>query len=431
MPYLGMVNKSKKNLLYFIPQFPVRSETFIEREVSKLVEFGNLNITILSQAAGTGVLSENLNGRVVYQKITLADCVKAFFDYFVLHPSKAYQVHKLILGEDHIPYFFNFSSKQDLRTKLSVLGRFHNSRFVHFLKGLAYAKVFEKYSPDHIHAQFLSDTSTIVMVAAKMLDVPFSVSAHAKDVFVEGSLISIKAREAKFISVCNGNTWREVVKQANLTKSSGKVKLLFHGIDPQKFFNVLLPTKPDVPLIFTIGRLVEKKGIRYLIEASEILVSRGIAHVVKVGGGGPLYDELQGLVRQKKLETHFEILGDAKDAYPNDQIAGWLQVADIYAAPFIVADSGDVDGVPTSVIEAALAKLPIVATDSGSMDDLVTSQTGLIISQKDSVALADALEKLLNDRELRVKLGEVVYNQALSQFNIDKNIGDMERLLLE
>ncbi len=426
-----MANKIKKRLIYFVPQFPVLTETFIEREVSKLVELGNLDITILSQAPGSGALSENLVDKVHYIRLTVTDCLIAFCKYVLLHPLRLWHVHTLILGKDNIPYLFNIHTENDERTRLSILGRFHKSRFIHFLKGIAYTQVFSKFATDHIHSQFLSDSSTIVMVAAKILGVPFSVSAHAKDVFVEGSLVGTKAKEAKFISVCNGNTWKEVVKYANLTKSSGKVKLLFHGIDPSKFFSVNVPPKPEVPLVFTIARLVEKKGIKYLIEASEILKSRGVSHQVKIGGGGPLYNDLRNMIISKGLLDTVEILGTQDKNVPNNIVAGWLQVADIYAAPFIVAESGDVDGVPTTVIEAALARLPIVATDSGSMGDLVTSQTGIIIPQKDSQALADVLEKLIFDRDLRAKLGDVVYKQAVNQFNIERNISELEKLLVE
>lgn len=423
----------KRNILFYVPHFPVLSETFIEREASKLMDSPNMNLIVVSSAAGTGALSENLVDQVHYEKITLGACFSAFFGYVLGSPKKVLDIHRLVNGSegitDLVPYLISFNNDKSARTNQSFLGRFHKSRFVHFLKGLAFAKVLEKYEPDHIHCHFLSDISTIMMVAAKALGITFSVSAHAKDVFVEGTLIPIKAREAKFITVCNGNTWKEVVKQANLTKSSGKVKLMFHGIDSHKFFDVPLPKKPDKPFIFCIARLVEKKGLKYLIESSKILRDRGLDHCVKIVGAGPLYDELCTLVSDYGLENNVEILGAGK-GLPNKEVAGWFQVADIYTAPFIVASDGDVDGVPTTVIEAALAKLPIVATDSGSMSDLVTPSTGVIVEQKSAEQLANAFEELIKDSEMRVILGNAAYEQAIKQFDLNNNVGELERLLL-
>ena len=185
-----------------------------------------MDITILALTPGSGAMSDNIKNKLHYERLTVGICASALFSYEFKKQKKMLEIHKLIMGEDSYPYLLNLKKDNSARAKMSVLGRFHGSRFIHFWKGVAYAKVFEKYNPDHIHAHFLSDSSTVAMVAAKILDVPFSVSAHATDVFREGSLIPVKAREAKFITVCNGNTWKEAVKYANQTKSSGKVKLI-------------------------------------------------------------------------------------------------------------------------------------------------------------------------------------------------------------
>lgn len=428
-----MVNRKpqKKRILYFVPQFPVLSETFIEREVSKLVEFGNLDLQIVSLQPGTGALSENLEGKIEYVNLSLFDCLKAFISYILLSPKKALEAHKLISGDDKTPYFLSSGDSSNPRSKTSVLGKFHNSRLIHYLKGLGYAKVFERYNPDHIHAQFLSDSSTICMVAAKVLDLPFSISAHAIDVFVEGTLIPIKAREATFISVCNGNTWSEVVKQANLTKSSGKVKLMFHGINTEKLFSGEPWEKPAVPVILSIGRLVEKKGHEYLIKASRILKDHGVVHQIRIGGGGPLYQELFDLIKSLNVADTVEIIGQSAAEGPtNKQVGSLMQSADIYSAQFIVASTGDRDGLPTTVIEAALARLPIVATAAGSMRDLITGETGIVVPEKDPEALATAFEKLLSDKELRQNLASKVNIAAKKNFNIERNVKELEDLFL-
>lgn len=422
-------SQPKKKILYFVPQFPVLTETFIESEISKLISFGNLDIEVFSLAPGSGKLSDNVKDHVHYEKLTMSIALRSFFTYVVKSPRNAMNVHSLVLGEDKIPYLINLKKDNDPRTKLSVLGRFHRSRFIHFLKGVAYTGMIAKYNPDHIHANFLSDSSTVALVAAKLLKVPFSVAAHAIDVFVEGTLIPVKAKEAKFIVICNGNTWREVIDQANRTKSSGKVRLLFHGVPLDKLNNAKKLSRFDVPYIFTIARLVEKKGLKYLIEASKILKQREVKHKIGIAGGGPLYEELIEYIKLCNVEDCVEILGENKGV-ANDLVMSHLKIADIYCAPFIKASSGDMDGVPYSMLEAAFAKLPIITTNAGSIGDLVTSENGIIVPQKDSAALANALENLIKDSNLRSSLSEKVYKAVISKFDIDKNVKEMEALFL-
>jgi glycosyltransferase involved in cell wall biosynthesis len=99
--------------------------------------------------------------------------------------------------------------------------------------------------------------------------------------------------------------------------------------------------------------------------------------------------------------------------------------------PSISTSWNDVDGVPTAMIEAALFKLPIVTTDAGSITDLITnSENGILVPQKDSEALAYALEKLIFDESLRIRLGENVYKKAKEMFDLEKNVKELEKLIL-
>ena len=413
------MESNKKKILYFVPTFPVLSETFISNEISKLIEFGNLDVTVFSLQEGSGKTPENVRNQTYFERISFFSSLWAFLTFILAQPKKAKKIHKLVLGEDRFPYFSLRSPK--------------NSRVLHFFKGITYAELFKKFQPAHIHVHFLSSISSIAMVAAEVLEIPFSVSAHAKDVFVDGSLMSTKAKKSKFISVCNGNTWKEVVKYANLTKSSGKVRLLFHGVSLPKssLSEQRNPSQNGIPLIFTLARYVEKKGLIYLIEAAKVLKERNYDFIVKVAGFGPLYNELKNKILQYDLSGKFVLLGTETQGIPNKKVLSYMEDADIYVMPFIQASSGDVDGVPYSSIEAAFTKLPIIATNAGSISDLVTKDTGLIVPQKDSLALADAIEILLNDKDLRLDLGNKVYNKAVTLFDISRNTRELEKLLLQ
>jgi glycosyltransferase involved in cell wall biosynthesis len=400
----------KKKVLYFIPSFPVRSETFIQREVSKLIDRDNLDLTVFSLDGDRAELYENVKPCVKYYRLNWKD-VFTSIPFIVVRRSQVLKAFKLV-KKDKTKSFFG--------------------RFFLFLKSLAYAYVFSRLNPDHIHVHFMSDSSTIVMVASVLLDVPYSISGHAIDVVVYGSLISEKALTSKFIAVCNQTVWAKVVKEANKVKKSGKVKLMFHGIDYEKTFGETLHiNKPDRPLIYSVpSRLVEKKGVEYLIKASKILKDRGIDHFVYIVGYGERYQEYLDLIAGLGLEETVKILGDNK-GLPNEEVIAYMKIADIYAFPNTVSREGDIDGVPTTVIEAAMAKLPIIVTSAGSTTDLIEDNvTGLIIREKDEEELAGAIIKLMESSSLRDRLGEKAFIKARGMFDLEKNIEDLEKLFI-
>lgn len=397
-----------KKVLYFIPEFPRLTETFIEREVSKLVERGKLDVTIFSLEEGPGRMSPQLKDKVVYKRLSFFGLLFVLPNIFSSSP-KVLEARKLI--------------KQD-KTK-----NYFGKMFL-FLKSVGYAKMFSKYGPEHIHAHFLSDPSTIAMAAATILDIPFSVSAHARDVFVDGALVSEKSRRGKFIAVCNENAWRKVIEEANTTKSSGKVRLMFHGVDIDYINNAPALVKDfEEPLILSVARLVEKKGLRYLVEASKILKDRGIAHKVKIAGSGELYEDLIEQINEQGVTDFVEILNEGKGVQ-NEDVISYLKSATAFVLPNVQTEEGDVDGIPTTVIEAALARIPIVVTGAGSTTDLINQETGILVPQKDPISIATSVERLIFDGQLGQNLKTAAYEKARDMFDLDRNVGELENLLL-
>ncbi len=421
----------KKKVLYFVPEFPRLTETFIEREITKLLELDQMDIRILSLSPASGTMSELARRAVVYQRLTARIAISAFVKYLLFSPRRIIELFKLISGSDKEPLFLNLRAQNAHEDHSSIVGRFHKARIFYMLKGVAYAKIFSEYKPDHIHVHFLSSFSTIAMVAAHVLHIPFSISAHAKDAIVDNSLIATKAQYAKFIAICNKRTWQTVVDQIPL-ELKPKVKLIYHGIDHEKIFaGDSRLVKPQRPVIFMGGtRLVEKKGIKYVIEASKILKSRGVDHQVEIVGPGPLYKELQDQIHELGLSDNVFIHGEGKGT-PFDQVVDYYKIADIFVFPSIETNEGDMDGVPTVVIEAALAKIPIIATSAGSITDLVEHNvTGIVIPQKDSHALADQIENLLHNHVVRESLVKHAFKKASEMFHLDTNVKQLQELLL-
>ncbi|PIS22230.1 hypothetical protein COT50_03045 [candidate division WWE3 bacterium CG08_land_8_20_14_0_20_41_10] len=403
-----MQNGEKKRVLYFVPEFPRISETFIEREIAKLINLGNLDITVLSLSKATGSTSEEVSRRTVYKRLGVLVFLGGL-SYLIVCPKEIVRCYQLAL-------------------QLPNKGFFSKTYF--FLKSLGYTKIMASFKPQHIHAHFLSWPSTTALIASHILNIPFSISAHARDVFMEGELIPQKIASAKFVSICNSYAYKKALELTGGKVDVSKVKLIYHGIDPAMFASPAKMPKWGVPAIFLGGtRLVEKKGLKYMLEASKILVDRGIAHRVDLVGPGDLYDELTKMIGDLGLQETVFIHGEGKGT-PFNEVLEYYKVADVFVLPSIEAGAGDVDGVPTVCIEAAMAKLPIISTNAGAITDLIKDGvTGLIVEQRNSQTIADNIEKLLLDKPLANKLAYNAYAKAVKMFDIDNNIGQLESLL--
>jgi len=400
--------EAKKKVLIFIPTFPAVSETFIEREISKLVERNKADYIVYSLKKGKGYLSSNLNDKVLYKPLTVFRAVKAipFLIKNLLRFSKLIN----ILKEDNFGLML---------------------KIYYVLVAYAYAHQMKILKADFILSHFLSHPSTLILLISKILDIPFGISAHAKDIFVEAELVKTKVKEAEFILICNKYAYQKVLELSSDIDNSN-VLLKYHGIDFEKLFKMPYENikKPEVPVISSVGtRLTEKKGLEYLVRASAVLKERNISHIVYLGGPGPLYKKLKKLILDLRVEDTVKIVGEGE---PLDfsKVLGYYKITDIYAFPSIDLSSGDTDGIANVLAEAASFKIPIVATDAGSTLEIIQNkQTGLCVDQKDPDSLAGALGYLIKNPEIGKKLAENAYNKITRIFDLNTNVVEIEKLL--
>ena len=401
--------EGKKRVLIFIPEFPRLTETFIEREISKLVERDAIEVIIISLKKGTGKVSDNLLDKTHYKRLTVSILISSFIMYL----PKLRQVLKA------------FNELQD--TGKGFIGKIYL-----FAKALGYTKIFSEYKPDLIFAHFMASPSTIALISSRILGVPLAISAHAKDITVEAEYVEEKIKSSKFITICNKNAYEYLLRMSNIDNPDN-VFLIYHGVDFKKLNRDVpkISVKKEVPVLLSIGRFVEKKGYKYLIEASKILRDRKIAHEIKIIAEGPLYNNILMQIKKYKLEDKIEILGDGQ-GLPFSEASKYYRIADVYVFPSIETSSGDMDGVANVLLEAAAFKLPIVATDSGGTTEvIINNETGVVVPQRDPEKLADGIQVVLQDKEFARNIGENAYNYVLQRFSLNENIKKLEELILK
>lgn len=401
---MAQQGSTKKKVLVFIPEFPVLTETFIERELAKLAERDNIKLTVFSLAKGSGEISPVLQPLVKYKRISSVD---VFFSVlFSIFAKKRVNKAKEILKS----------------TGLSAAKR---RRLL--MKGMGYARVFALHRPDFIIAHFMSEASTVAMVAATVLGVPYAISAHAKDVTVNPHCMKQKVENAAFVLICNKHAYDACVKSVD-PEFAGKVLLKYHGLEIRDFERT--DPQNEVPVILNIARLEEKKGHSYLFEAARMLYEEGFKFKLIVVGPGSLYPELSDYIVTHGLMDVVDILGGG-EGLPFSETKRFYDRADIFAFPGINTEEGDADGIANVLLESAASRLPIVATDSGSTTEfLQDGASALIVPQRDSAALAVAMKKLITDKEMARRLSDAAYQKVSADFNIFNTAAIIEELIL-
>lgn len=172
------------------------------------------------------------------------------------------------------------------------------------------------------------------------------------------------------------------------------------GVDTQSRF-VPPSGSRDPCLLLFVGRLAEKKGVAVLLKALALAIRKFPDIHLAIIGDGPQERDLKRQTNELELTKHARFLG----ALPNHELTGWYQKAMALVFPSVVATNGDQEGLGLVPIEAMACGCPVVASDLPAVRDVITdSETGLLVSPGDAAALAQAIETILADGELRARL---------------------------
>jgi colanic acid/amylovoran biosynthesis glycosyltransferase len=278
----------------------------------------------------------------------------------------------------------------------------------------------------HLHAHFAGEPAQVTMYASMMTGIPYSFTAHAKDIYHKdvhwGLFRDISMNSAFLVTVSRSN---QVYLRKNLPPACWpKIIRLYNGVN----LDIFLP--PKVPrqdaLVLSVGRLVEKKGFRYLIEAIGILQRQGFRLDCRIIGDGEEKGALTSLISQLNLGRTVSLLG----GWPQDAVLRSMQEAAIFVLPAIIADDGNRDALPTVLLEAMAAGLPVISTDVVGIPEILGGgDCGLLVAQKDPEALAKAMAGLLRNPSLRRDLSRCGREKVEKDFDIRRNVSRLRRLL--
>ncbi|MCX6575239.1 MAG: glycosyltransferase family 4 protein, partial [Candidatus Aminicenantes bacterium] len=286
----------------------------------------------------------------------------------------------------------------------------------------------------HVHAHFAAGCNAALAVH-NYAKIPFSFTVHASgDIYVNPILIQEKTKAAKFvIAVCDYN--RKYLNSITDHLYEEKIKTVYNGISPREIALYKYPSGTELSIdvqvsqrfnIVSIGRLVDFKGFLTLIEACHILKNRGVNFHCQIVGRGPQKESIEQRITGYSLNDSVSL----KEYTNLEDVYQELSKAEIFVLLSQISISGHRDGFPTVILEAMHCSLPVVSTwISGIPEMVINEKTGFLVHERDSLAAADALEKLINDQNMRMNYGSAGKQRALDLFNLNNSIEQYLRLL--
>jgi colanic acid/amylovoran biosynthesis glycosyltransferase len=277
----------------------------------------------------------------------------------------------------------------------------------------------------HVHAHFAGMAARTAFWIHRFFPITFSFTAHANDIFaprnfeIELDKLVDAARVIVTVTDYGARFLRE-----RFPERADCVHRIYNGLNHTEFSRANFSSNP--PLIIAVGRLIAKKGFADLIRACGLLAERGKSFRCEIIGDGPLENELRGQVQRLNLQSRVALPG----AKPQHELRGHLAAASVFVLASMVDPNGGMDNLPTVIMEAMAAGLPVVSTAIGGIPEMVSeNETGFLVQSGDPPTLAGAMEKVIDDRSLAQRFGQAGYERAQKLFSIERNVRELCALL--
>lgn len=278
---------------------------------------------------------------------------------------------------------------------------------------------------ERVHAHFAGMAARTAYWLREFFGIRYSVTAHANDIFAPRAfVVSLAKIFAGASAVVTVSDFAVAALRQQFPEQSAKVHRVYNGVEMDAFARAEF-TEP-VPLIVSVGRLIEKKGFPDLIRACAILHESRHAFRCEIIGEGPLDAELSAQISAAGLNERVRLLGPRTQS----QIAQRLATATVFALPCVKEREGGMDNLPTVIMEAMATGLPVVSTPIAGVPEMVQpGLTGELVPEHNPPALAAAIERILSDRDLAVRYGSAGRELAEKKFSTATNVRALADIL--
>ncbi len=387
-------------IAYIMSQFPTISETFILDELKGLKQRGiDLKIFSIKKSKQKDAPMELLEDTYYSNLILSKDIAKAKVYYFFKKPFK--------LIKTFFDVVFSMIKNPSLLMKSMVI----------FNQSLYFARLSEKFNINLIFGSWATHPTTEAYIINKLTGIPYAFAGHAHDIFVDQTMLKKKIKNAKFITTCTANNKKYL---SNFGDPS-KIFVVYHGKDLSKFKPI--EKKDKIFTILSVGKepkaLKGCKGHEYLIRACNLL---DFDYRCIIVAGKPEQERLRALAKGIGISDKVMIIGPLK----HSEVLELYNKTDVFV---LAALKKNHFGIPNTVAEAMLMKLPCIVTKLPSMPELILDgENGFLIEDENSEVIAKKIDILYKNSELRKKFGEKGRNKAINLFDKNKNLNRFKKL---
>lgn len=287
---------------------------------------------------------------------------------------------------------------------------------------------------DVLHAHWVIPCGPVAALASALLRIPLVVSLHGSDVFVaENNRLYANVAKACFgraqaVVACSDDLRDRAI---SVGAPKDKASTIPYGVDA-RIFSTVSPTQEmssilskHSPLVLAAGRLVGKKGFEYFLKAIPLILQEiPFARFMIVGDGDDRV-RLTNLARELGIEKKVVFAG----AVPWDQMPLYLSACDVFVVPSIRDPSGNVDGLPNTLLEAMAAGKAIVATKVAGIPQVIDHGVdGLLVAEKSHREIAHAVGAILQSRHLAERLGKSAQDKVRLHFSWERAAYAYERV---
>ncbi len=386
---------------YVLLWFPKPSETFVFRETVNLWRMGlDLHVYTLYGALEQGLSHEMRSVSDRVERLGLPYLPIAHRDIHYWRRRNRQRVREIMRD----PAVWRWAGAEKTGEKLWAA-----------LAGFRLARRFDEEGIEHIHAPWAHGPATAAWIASRLTGIPFSFTARAWDIYPPDGALKEKLRDATLV---RSETFHNIPYIGGfLNGDTSKIHLTYNGIPLKEGREAPVTMQPPYSLL-AIGRFVGKKGFDYLIRACAMLHREGMDFRLTLAGDGPREGQFRRLVSEAGLENKVSFPGFV----PYDSVPELFLAADMLVMPSVVHSSGDRDGIPTVIMEALMHRVPVIATDVSGISEVVEDgETGLLIPEKNAVAIAEAVKRMTSDRVAAISMAERGRTKVLEQFDPEKN----------
>lgn len=402
-----MPAKNLMRLAYLYSRYPVLSQTFCDTEMLALEQLG---FTLVVGSIHTPLTS-----------IRHAHAAKLQAPIHYAPPQPILQLwEEKARAEDRWPEGLIAAHQDKYGTTVKPALRARNASY--------FADLFTREKVSHFHVHFANRAAHTALFLKAMTNTSFSITAHGQDFMADlgnDDLLREICEAADFVAVETDYSRKMMAQRC--PSSAHKIHRVHNGMNLGNFLEprARIPSADPVEIL-SVGRLVAFKGFEYLIEACHQLRERSVQFRCEIIGDGPLRRSLKQRIGDLGLNAFVTLLG----ALPQDRIIEKLQRCDLFALASTVDDAGASDVFPTVILEAMASARPVVSTlVAGIPEAVVDKETGLLVSPGESGLLADALEILCRDSNLRTRYGSAGRARIENHFQIETTVQPLVELL--